>query len=162
MSLLDYMLEKETSATESFELLILQTDRGPEYNNFGWLQFLGYLTLVGKFSTILYGRLLAGHTYAFRVLIINLNLTISHINETDGKFKGITDGKANQDILKPQEVQHFLDKCHDVTKLEVEHTRHLTVRDWRTWLETCGPKKISNHTFPLDYLVWFDEKKGTC
>ena len=63
ISLLDKLLPAEMNGrNEPPKLLILQTDRGPEYNNQGFLQFLGLLLLTGKVQgSVLYGRLPAGH-----------------------------------------------------------------------------------------------------
>jgi hypothetical protein len=65
-SLLDQFLGTEIDLQNRPELFIHQTDRGPEYNNKGYLQFLGLMLLTGKITGgILYGRLPAGHRYIF-------------------------------------------------------------------------------------------------
>jgi hypothetical protein len=67
ISLLDQILEEELKGIkpENYpQVLINQTDRGPEYNNYWYLQYLGLLLLKGIFQGALYGRLPAGHRCA--------------------------------------------------------------------------------------------------
>ena len=62
ISLLDQQLRMELNGKPIPDLFINQTDRGPEYNNLQYLQFLGLLLLTGVVnSAVLYGRLPVGH-----------------------------------------------------------------------------------------------------
>lgn len=79
MSLLDSMIAEECSGGDFPELFIHQTDRGPEYNSKGYLQFLGLLVLKGICGTVLYGRLPVGHSYVTsRLHTSNLPTLIFH------------------------------------------------------------------------------------
>jgi hypothetical protein len=63
ISLLDQILESEIGDADEYPTLFIhQSDRGPEYNNQGYLMYLSLLLLTGKVKgAILYGRLPAGH-----------------------------------------------------------------------------------------------------
>lgn len=67
-SLLDYILEMELG-DKSPKLFIMQSDRGPEYNNKGFFYFLGLLVLTGRVQGgVLYGRLPVGHTFVYTLV----------------------------------------------------------------------------------------------
>jgi hypothetical protein len=60
------MLKRELGSkrvNEFPEMLILHTDRGSEYSNKGYLEFLGLLVLTGIVSKVVYSRLPVGHTF---------------------------------------------------------------------------------------------------
>ncbi len=83
---------------------------------------------------------------------------VSHIQETDGQFAQIARGKKVRDIASPEGLVQFLRESYESPPELVENG--FIVRDWKKFLDPKGPKKLEQHSKPLEFLIKYVKGQG--
>ncbi len=91
-------------------------------------------------------------------IVLCSDFFVSHIQETDGQFAQIARGKRIRDIASPERLEQFLHECYESPPELVENG--FIVFDWKKFLDPYGPKKLEQHSKPLEFQIKYVKDQG--